>query len=130
MIRLQKMTDAPPFSCSCPVIALLFAAPASNKARKYGVICAPACIFPCCLQGGGGATRELAPLRGPQRRFERDAPCRIVEVRIVVSERLRSLHMERREHRAILLEDVRGLLLEIGQFRKLMDLRVAGRARH
>jgi hypothetical protein len=25
---------------------LLIAAPASNKARKYGVICAPACIFP------------------------------------------------------------------------------------
>jgi hypothetical protein len=38
VIRSQKMTDAPPFSCSCPVIALLFAAPASQKARKYGVI--------------------------------------------------------------------------------------------
>jgi hypothetical protein len=46
VIRSQKMTDAPPFSCSCPVIALLFAAAASKKARKYGVICAAACIFP------------------------------------------------------------------------------------
>jgi hypothetical protein len=45
---LAKMTDAPPFFlflscyrpviCSCPVIALLFAAPAAKKARKYGVI--------------------------------------------------------------------------------------------
>jgi hypothetical protein len=35
---LAKMTDAPPFSCSRPVIALLFAAAASKKARKYGVI--------------------------------------------------------------------------------------------
>jgi hypothetical protein len=57
------MTDASPFSCSCPVIVLLFAAPASNKVRKYGVICAPACIFPCCLQGGAGATRELMARR-------------------------------------------------------------------
>jgi hypothetical protein len=54
-----KMTDAPPFSCSCPVIALLFAAAASNKARKYGVICAAACIFPCYLQGAADATPEL-----------------------------------------------------------------------
>jgi hypothetical protein len=46
VIRSQKMTDAPPFSCFCPVMLLLFAAPASNKARKYGVTCAPACIFP------------------------------------------------------------------------------------
>jgi hypothetical protein len=30
---------------------LLFAAATSNKARKYGMIGAPVCIFPCCLQG-------------------------------------------------------------------------------
>jgi hypothetical protein len=41
-----ETTGAPPFSCSCPDIVLLFAAPASNKARKYGVICVPACISP------------------------------------------------------------------------------------
>jgi hypothetical protein len=57
------MTDAPPFSCSCPVIVLLFAAPASNKARKYGVICAPACIFPVVYREAPGATRELIARR-------------------------------------------------------------------
>jgi hypothetical protein len=62
MIR-EKKTDAPRFSCFRPVIVLLFAAPASNKAHKYGVICAPACIFPCCLQQGAGATRELIARR-------------------------------------------------------------------
>jgi hypothetical protein len=59
---LAKMTDVPPFSCSCPVIALLFAAAASKKARKCGVICAAACIFPCYLQGAAGATLELMGL--------------------------------------------------------------------
>src|SRR6516165_12696157 len=49
----------PPFSCSCPVMLLLFAAAASNKARKYGMIGAPACIFPCCLQGTVSATFDL-----------------------------------------------------------------------
>jgi hypothetical protein len=62
---LAKMTHAPPFSCFSPVIALLFAAPASKKARKYGAICAPACIFPCSLQGAAGVTLELMePLLG------------------------------------------------------------------
>jgi hypothetical protein len=60
---LAKMTHAPPFSCFSPVIALLFAVPASKKARKYGAICAPACILPCSLQGAAGATLELMERR-------------------------------------------------------------------
>jgi hypothetical protein len=63
LVIREKKTDAPPFSCFRPVIVLLFAAPASNKAHKYGAISAPACIFPCCLQGAAGATRELIARR-------------------------------------------------------------------
>jgi hypothetical protein len=50
------------FSCFRPVILLLFAAPASKKARKYGVISAAACIFSCYLRGAAGATLELMGL--------------------------------------------------------------------
>jgi hypothetical protein len=62
---LAKMTHAPPFflffSCYRPVICRT----ASKKARKYGAICAPACIFPCSLQGAAGVTLELMePLLG------------------------------------------------------------------
>src|SRR6266516_2874846 len=66
----------------------------------------------------------------PQRGFERRASRRIVEVGIVVGERLRALDVQRGEHRPVLLEHVRGLLLEIGEFRELVHMRITGRARH
>jgi hypothetical protein len=58
------------------------------------------------------------------------APRRIVQLRIIIRELLGRLDVQRREHRAILLEHMRGLLLEIGQLRELVGVRIAGRARH
>src|SRR5262249_34329921 len=51
----------------------------------------------------------------PQRRPDRLAPLRVVEPGIVVSQRLRRLDMQGREHRPLLLEHMAGLLLEVGE---------------
>src|SRR5262245_24104949 len=69
-------------------------------------------------------TTENAPQlpRLPQRRADRLPPLRVVEPGIVVGQRLRRLDVQGREHRAVLLEHMSGLLLEIGELREVVDL--------
>ena len=64
----------------------------------------------------------LPTLRTLQLRLQRLAPRRVVEVRIVVGERLRRLDMQGREHRAVLLDHVGGLLLEIAELGELVHV--------
>ena len=49
-----------------------------------------------------------------QRRLQRLPPRWIVELRVIVGERLRALNVQRREYRALLPEDLPSLLLENG----------------
>src|SRR5215813_6775262 len=64
---------------------------------------------------GEGSAPSSSPVRWPlpcaQRGFQRGAARGVVEVGVVVGQRLRALHVQRREHRPLLLEHVAGLLL-------------------
>src|SRR5215472_17542505 len=73
---------------------------------------------------GKGSAPSSSPVRWPlpcaQRGFQRGAARGVVEVGVVVGQRLRALHVQRREYRPLLLEHVAGLLLEIGKLRKFV----------
>src|SRR5262249_1000328 len=81
--------------------------------------------IPACA-GMSGASM----LAFPQRGFERRAPRRIDKIAIIVGGRLGPFPRQRCEDRGVLLENVSRLLLEIGEFGKLMHVRIARRARH